>query len=444
MLKKLNMLKVFLLIGCLTALVCQTAVAQETTADLERQKALNKKEIATLKKELDKASGDKKRSLGQLLQIQNKLRLREQQIAIVNKQMGFIETNINQSWKEVANLKKEVDTLKLQYEKSVVYAYKNRSNYDFLNFVFSAATFNDAVRRLAYLKSYRAYREEQANNISRTQTLLQEKITSLKENQNKKSLVLKDENQEKKELESEKKEKDAIVSDLKAREGELLKEMANKKKNDMALSKAIKAVTEKARREAIAEARKKAEARAKEEAAKKTIEVTPKATTPSETVISPVKKPKPTGKPISEMDADPEIRELSDNFEKNKGSLPWPAAGTLSMHFGRQKYEGLDKIMIDNPGITLETKIGESVKAVFDGVVVTVTNIGPAQAVIMRHGKYFTTYSNLEGVSVSKGQQVKRGQALGKVTEGADGKGSLEFILSNDANVNLDPEKWLR
>jgi murein hydrolase activator len=161
-------------------------------------------------------------------------------------------------------------------------------------------------------------------------------------------------------------------------------------------------------------------------------------------VISPVKKPKPTGKPISEMDADPEIRELSDNFEKNKGSLPWPAAGTLSMHFGRQKYEGLDKIMIDNPGITLETKIGESVKAVFDGVVVTVTNIGPAQAVIMRHGKYFTTYSNLEGVSVSKGQQVKRGQALGKVTEGADGKGSLEFILSNDANVNLDPEKWLR
>jgi murein hydrolase activator len=415
--------------------------AQDTKADLEKQRAANQREIETLKKQLDKASGEKKKSLAQLNQIQSKLRLRQQQIGIINKQMTFIEGDINQSWREISKLKKELDTLKLQYEKSVVYAYKNRSNYDFLNFIFSAVTFNDAVRRISYLKSYRAYREEQATNITRTQDLLQGKITGLKENQAKKTAVLKEENQEKQALENERKQKDAIVGELKAREKEIAKELNNKKKSDAALAKAIRAVVEKAKREAIAEAKKKQEAIAKADAATK--KTTP-SSNPGNTNVA-IEKPKAekaSGRTVSVLDVDPEAREMSDNFEKNKGSLPWPSSGTVSMGFGPHQYEGL-KVIVNNPGITVETNIGETVKAVFDGEIASVTNIGPVQAVIIRHGKYFTTYSNLESVTVSKGQQVKRGQVIGKVTE-IDGKGSLEFIISNDADKNFDPEKWLR
>ncbi len=76
-------------------------------------------------------------------------------------------------------LKAELDTLKIQYAQSIVFAYKNRSSYDFLNFIFSANTFNDALRRIEYLKSYRAYREERAENIRNTQQLLQAKIDGL-------------------------------------------------------------------------------------------------------------------------------------------------------------------------------------------------------------------------------------------------------------------------
>jgi len=114
------------------------------------------------------------------------------------------------------------------------------------------------------------------------------------------------------------------------------------------------------------------------------------------------------------------------------------------MHFGRQTYVEGVKIILDNPGITIESSAGSSVKAVFDGEVSAIINVGPVQGVILKHGKYFTTYSNLSSVSVSKGQQVKMGQVLGKLEEKDEGRGELEFLITNDKNLNENPERWLR
>jgi murein hydrolase activator len=430
------MTRTFLLLAAIF-LTTISVKAQESKADLEKQRAANQREIEQLKQQLDKASGAKKKSLAQLNQIQSKLRLRQQQIGIINKQINYIEGDISQSSREITKLKKELDTLRYQYEKSVVYSYKNRSNYDFLNFIFSATTFNDAIKRVSYLKSYRAYREEQANNITRTQNLLQGKITGLRENQAKKSAVLKEENEEKIALENERKQKDAIVSELKTREKEIKKDLDNKKKSDRALASALKVVIERERKKAIKEAAIKRDAIVKKEA-----EARKNSTSDNTIAAEKPKIEKPTGRTVSPLDVDPEAKEMSDSFEKNRGTLPWPASGTVAMGFGPHKYEGLN-VIVNNPGITVETNIGETVKAVFDGEVAAVTNIGPVQAVIIRHGKYFTTYGNLEAVNVSRGQQVKRGQSIGKVTE-IDGKGSLEFIISNDTDKNFDPEKWLR
>ena len=43
---------------------------------------------------------------------------------------------------------------------------------DYVNFIFSATSFNDAIRRVTYLKSYRAYREKQVTTINETQQLI--------------------------------------------------------------------------------------------------------------------------------------------------------------------------------------------------------------------------------------------------------------------------------
>jgi murein DD-endopeptidase MepM/ murein hydrolase activator NlpD len=65
------------------------------------------------------------------------------------------------------------------------------------------------------------------------------------------------------------------------------------------------------------------------------------------------------------------------------------------------------------------------------------------QVVIMQHGKYFTTYSNLSSVNVQRGQQLKTGQVLGRVAPNFDGVGAIDFYMSNETS-NFDPERWLR
>ncbi|MEP6746569.1 MAG: peptidoglycan DD-metalloendopeptidase family protein [Bacteroidota bacterium] len=429
---------------CLSALllfISFAAISQQPgKAELEKERAAIQKEIDDVKRSLDETKRNKKTSLAQLNAVQKRLQLREKEINVINQQMNLIEGDISQGWRDISKLKKELDTLKLQYGKSVVYSYKNRSNYDFINFIFSASSFNDALKRVSYLKSYRAYREEQANNIVRTQDQIQGKITSLNQSRVQKGLVLKEEDKAKEKLVDEKKEKDEVVNKLKAREKELNKEFADKKRQDAKISNAITVAINRARAAAIAEARKNAEITGKNNASANAANNKPSAAT-----TAPSNEKKVAKAPdFHPLDSDPAAKILSNNFEKNQHILPWPIeSGRISMRFGPQTIQGTN-LHTDNKFLTFETEAGKSVKVIFEGEVALVTYIGDVQAVIVRHGKYFTTYSNLSSVSVTKGEQVKTGQVLGKVAEKEDNLGELELGISNDANKSFDPEKWLR
>ena len=411
---------------------------QPGKAELEKERAAIQKEIDDVRRSLDETKRNKKASLAQLNAVQKRLQLRQKEINVINQQMNLIEGDINQGWRDITKLKKELDTLKSQYGKSVVYSYKNRSNYDFLNFIFSASSFNDALKRVSYLKSYRAYRQEQADNILRTQDQIQGKITSLNQSRVQKSVVLKEEDKAKEKLEVEKHEQDEVVNKLKAREKELNKEFADKKRQDAKLNNAIAAAISRAKAAAIAEAKKNAEIAAKNNTASTPAPVRNNAGSAT-TAAAPRKVEK-----LSSFDADPAAKKLSDNFEKNRGSLPWPIeSGRISMRYGPTNIPGTN-LQTFNQFLTFETEAGKSVKVIFDGEVSMITYIGDVQAVIIRHGKYFSTYSNLSSVSVTKGQQVKTGQILGKVAEKDDNIGELELGIENDTNKNFDPEKWLR
>lgn len=437
------MLKKTLLLLLMVMAMAAQAVHAQSSAELKKKQADIQREIDDLRQQLEQTKKYKKKSLSELNLVQKRLRLREAQIRNVNDQINLIQGNINQSWRDILKLRSELDTLKMQYEKSVVYAYKNRSNYDFLNFIFSAGNFNDALKRMAYLKSYRAYREQQAVNIRNTQNQLQLKIAGLNQNKQEKSQVLSEQNKQFKQLEVEKKEKDAVVREIKGQEKELLADLNAKRKQDAKLRKAISAAirreveAENRRLAAERERRAKEEANAKNDAAAGKTESVAKSNTKTD-------KPAKDVKPLAPLPSAEEIKLASDNFEKNRGSLPWPMnAGRITMPFGPHKYEGME-VVYDNQGITIEADAGSSVKAVFDGEVTSVLSIGGTQAVILKHGRYYTTYSNLASVNVSKGQQVKIGQVLGRLEEKDSGRGELEFLITNDKNVNLNPESWLK
>jgi septal ring factor EnvC (AmiA/AmiB activator) len=99
--------------------------------------------------------------------------------------------------------------------------------------------------------------------------------------------------------------------------------------------------------------------------------------------------------------------------------------------------------VMDVTSVTISSEVGSTVKAVFDGTVNSVFPVDDMMVIIIQHGRYFTTYSNLTGVSVQKGQQIKTGQSLGRVAANFDGVGAIDFYISNE-NSNYDPEKWLR
>ena len=402
------------------------AQAPQSRSDLEKERAAIQKEMADLERTLSETHKNKRETLGQLALLQRRLRLRESAIRNMNAQIDAIQGNMNESWREIIKLRAELDTLRVQYAQSIVFAYKNRSSYDFLNFIFSATSFNDALRRIEYLKSYRAYREERAANIVRTQQLLQGKIDGLKMTRVEKEEAIKKQNKERSMLEDEKREKDAVVNQLQSREKELKKEMAAKVRQDQKLSAAITAVIKRATEAAVKEnARKNAEAAASV------------AKTGKEEEVAPAKLNmiKSSNKTVFSSEED---LHLTGDFEKNRGHLPWPVSGTVVMGFGR--HEVLPNVYHDNITVTIDVQAGAAVKAVFQGEVQSVMNIGDVQAVMIRHGRYFTTYSNLSTVSVTKGEHVTTGQIIGRVGDIAQ----LEFAISNDKRTMLDPERWLK
>lgn len=429
------------------------AVAQQNSEDLKKKQVEIQREIDDLRHTLEETKKNRKAGLGQLAMIQRKLHLREQVINNINEQMDVIEGNISQSRNEITRLTRELDTLKSQYEKSVVYAYKNRSNYDFLNFIFSANGFNDALKRIEYLKSYRLYREQQADNIKNTQNILKGKITGLQTAREEKGKALKEKEKERGVLVEEKKEQDEFVGKLKSRENEINRELTAKQKADKKLRDgilvAIRREAEKAKAAAAAAAeatrkreREEAAAAAKNNAAtaSNNNNSNPVATAPAPVATN---KPAAPAKTKSVFEATPEGELLSDNFEKNKGKLPWPLEkGEIKLHYGLYSVAGTS-IRGNNPGLTIETEKGAPVKAVFDGEVISVFDVEDNAAVLVQHGKFFTSYGGLQVATVSKGQKIKAGQVVGKAGTNDDGNGEIEFILMQDTK-NLDPEIWIR
>ncbi len=138
---------------------------------------------------------------------------------------------------------------------------------------------------------------------------------------------------------------------------------------------------------------------------------------------------------------------LSSSFSTNKGKLPWPVDnGYVSIPYGAYSIPGTS-LRGDNPGLTIATpSVGATVKAVFDGEVLSVFNLGDGtMAVTISHGKYFTTYSNISGITVSKGSNVQTGQVIGRTAaddEGGAG-GKIDFLLMIEMK-NVNPSPWLR
>lgn len=450
--------------------------AQETKEELQRKQQDLLQEIKDLNQTLKNIRSSKNKSLANYNLVKRKIAARGELIQNINKDMRILDNNISINTQEISRLKKQLDTLKQEYAKSLVFAFKNRSNYDYLNFIFSAATFNDAVKRITYLRSYRQYREQQVDNIIKTQDLISRKIATLNNSKNEKNLALQDQSKQLTDLEADKKEQNNEVNKLKSQEKDLASQIKKREKDRRDAQNAIGAII---RRE-LAEARKRAEAvarakRAAEDEKKRklaeqrrleklqqqkdqqsigsntnnntgnqkssSVAATPSDNEPIAGVETGTAK---TDRVYSDLEGTNEERSQSINFETGKGKLPWPvSAGIPTIHFGTYTIPGT-QLKGQSQGIYISVPVGATVRAVADGEVRSVYDLGGEQAVTVRHGKYFTTYSHLSSVNVSMGKQVGPSTVVGQAAANDSGEGEVLFMVTNEKGVFLNPEQWLK
>jgi septal ring factor EnvC (AmiA/AmiB activator) len=382
---------------------------RQTKKDLINKKKQLQKEIEYTNELLAETKKNKKLSLNQLVTLNKKISAREELIATINMEIIVLNRQIKANNESINGLRKDLTKLKAEYAKMIYYAYKNRDSYNRLMFVFASADFEQAFMRLKYLQQYSDFRHKQAEMIVNTEKSLNDKIQDLQVKKSDKGLLLGSQETEKKHLTVEKTEKEQVFSELQEQESKLKRDLEKKKRDAEKLQQAIQHVIEKELEKAQAEAAK-------------------------------ANKPKP-----QKLVLTPESQLLSNSFASNKGKLPWPVVkGVISEHFGVHPHPLMKDVDINNNGVDISTNNGSVVRAVFDGEVKAVVSMpGAGQFVLVRHGEFFTIYSNLKDIYVKVGDKVKTKENLGSILfDDEDSKTVMHFEVWK-GQIKLDPEDWL-
>jgi len=116
--------------------------------------------------------------------------------------------------------------------------------------------------------------------------------------------------------------------------------------------------------------------------------------------------------------------------------------GRVTQRFGRQPHPYYKGVVIENNGIKIVVDAGTKARSVFAGVVVNVLASGGSKTVMVKHGNYFTIYSNLASTYVSKNQTISAGTNIGEVGLDFDGTYTLDFQVWNQTNP-VDPLSWV-
>jgi septal ring factor EnvC (AmiA/AmiB activator) len=424
----------------------QTNASRE---DLQKQEQSLRKELDELNRLLEQTKKNKKSSLGQLAVIRSKIAKREALVNGIRKQVKILDAAIYNNQLDVQRLNKDLDTLKSRYAKSIIFSYKGRSGYEYLNFLFSAKSFNDAVKRITYLKSYRQNREAQANAINMSQNDLNQKINILSNNKKDRLKTLSVQNEQLQVLEQDKKEQDKVVKQLKSKEAEITAQVKQKESQRRKMQQALTALIKREIQEAE---RREKDRLAKAKAANAEASNKTKASDNNSTAKANIKIGKVEGglssttdnRPYSALETTEEGRETSISFENNRGNLPWPVdRGNVYVHFGVENIPGT-KLNRKSDGIEIALPKGSPVKSVANGTVIYVGDVNGDLSIFVKHGKYFTTYSHLSTASVKVMQEVRAGTVLGRSGVNLDGEGALLFSINNEKVVFFDPESWLK
>ena len=375
--------------------------AQNNRNNLEQERLQAQERIAEAQQILNETTSKTKASIGQLNAINKQIEARSQIIRSISLELELLNEQITEDNVVIEALQNDLDNLKREYAVMVYAAYKSKSSYSRLTFLFSASSFDQFVMRFKYLQQYTEARKHQVKLINEVRDQLISEKEQLENRKIEREALLADKVQENGKLITLKKKQSNVLNQLQSRESELTREIAQRQEDVKKLEKLIADLIR------------------------------------SEMKRSDVAKGE---KNVLEID----LTNISASFEKNKAQLPWPvSSGFVSERFGTHPHPIYKRIKVPNDGISIQTKQDEKVRAVFNGKVKKVAVVpGMKYVVIVQHGNYYTVYARLKDVFVSMGQDIKVNDVLGAVNTDVNGVSELQFQVWKNT-TKLDPELWL-
>ena len=433
-----------LIVIAFTLVISIFILQAQSVKELELQRKQTLQNLETTNKMLNETKKSQRSSLNKLTIISKNINERKTLIKNISSEIGQLDNQIGQLNQEKTKLENNLKALKADYAKLVQEAYMNRSLSAKIMFVLSAKSFDQSYRRLRYLQEYSDYRKSQVYKIEGVKVEIQHKNDSLQVHKITKVQVVKQKETEAKSLTKDEKVVKGVLTDLQKKEKKLREEqiVQQKKANDLN-NKIERIIAEEIRK---AEAKRAVEAKRAAEAKKRLAEDNSKSSSKQSTKTETKRTVDTSTSNVSVSALTKEETLLSGNFERNKGRLPWPTSnGFISGHYGIQQHAVLKFVTTNNKGVYIQTPVGSSARAVFEGVVTQVFMFpGSNNGVIIQHGNFRTVYANLTQVFVREGTHVSAKQAIGKIytDDDNDNKTELYFQVYNGRNVQ-NPESWI-
>jgi septal ring factor EnvC (AmiA/AmiB activator) len=371
------------------------------TLEEQRKKTLN--EIDEINGFLKETQQTQKESLNKIILLNSQIKQYTLLISNTEKEIKLAGRQIDETLLQVKKLSNEVEKLKDEYAQMVFHAYKNKGKYDKLVYILSAKDFNEAYRRMKYFQQYSQFRAKQVSEITESRQQLDAVIKKLAQQKAQKEKLMTTQQKEFRQLEAVKGEQNEAIERLKSQEKKLRQQIAEKQREAQKLQQTINRM-----------------------------------------IAAEVKKNKGAAKTLYDR-LTPSERLVSDNFNDNKGLLPWPTErGIITGFFGVNSDPLYKDIKINNSGIDITTVGNSEVRAIFEGVVTMISRIhGGNIAIMIRHGNFISVYANLVDISVKQGDNVKAKTVIGRVyTEKGMKTSILHFEIWEETN-NMDPELWL-
>lgn len=436
--KRVALKKISLLLIC-SVFLFGNGWTQKKSDQLQAEQNKLEKKLSTTKSLLEKVKRGTQNSLSELKLIETQVRDREELVQNVDNQIRGAELTISSKAQEVKLLQKRVFSLKEQYRRLLIYAYKHRNKYGKMMYIFSSSNYFEAVKRNNYLRRVSDIQRKQFKLIKQSQQYIKTEINAIKTEKVKKEELLVLKIEEKNKMLSDKEKKQKALEKLKKDEVKLLADLKTAERQKNELKRRIKQAIEKEIAEAEAKARKEQQRlEAKANANNNNTNATTAATSSN----------KPAEKKLVITETKESVA-LSKNFESNRGRLPWPVLkGSITEGYGKNPHPTIPNVYTNNNGIDIGAPRNAQVRAVFQGEVTSVLNIpGAGKVIIIKHGNYRTVYSNLQEVYVSVGSSVGTKQSIGSLlTESDGGLSTAHFEIHQVINgtvQRINPTLWL-